>query len=1383
MNQPVARPYRQRRRAASAESTRRRILDSAQKVLIETDSFDIDAVAAAAGVARSTVYRAFGSRSGLIDALAEDLKASGTQPAHLGASSSTALGEGFIENVVLLDRLRALATVERESTATERLAKLDSRVTSPRLHRLLLPSASDISDWARRRDAQQVLPQLIRRLIEATSTLRRLDFRAGEGVALPGWDGISDATGDHFVVPTGLAGWEMGADEQVAQKAQHDYEARVKRPEDLDPSSTTFVFVTPRRWGGKRSWAAKMRAQGVWRDVRTVDADDLETWLETAAFVHVWLAETMGLRPAGVTTLESEWRAWAGNTTPNLTPSLIVGGRFEAATKLNEWSSGPPAALVVRSDSSTDALMFVAASLQLDRERSAAVLEKAVVVRERESWRVMSSSRSPSLLLPLFEDPDVAGAVRNGHRVLTPTGPDEVAAGDVLELPRVRREAAKAALVEAGVADDQAEILGQLARLGLGPLYRRLAISSRRQLPRWASGENARDLLPVLLAGGWDSASEGDRTAMADLAGKSYGEIAAMAARWATSSDPPLRRDGSTWLLVSKEDVWSLLASQLTADDLVRFEAVALDVVGAPDPATELPPDQRWMAAVKGKSRAHTPVLRSGLADTIALLGGHATATILADGRTGAMWAQQIVWRLLQAANGEPSGAAWLSLADDLPPLAEAAPRAFLDALESAVSRAQPPIERLFRDAETSHPFGRATHAGLLWALEGLAWSPEHLPRVTAVLGELASLDPGGRWSNRPENTLREIYLPWHPQTAASLSDRLASIDALRERFPDQAWTLLMALMPGTHEIAMPTHAPRWRAWKVEDALQARHDYPDAIEQVLARAVEDAGLDGARWAGLVEHAERTTSAQWLHLTERLASLSPSDLTADGRRLLADALRSVVQRHRGFPDATWAMPEERLAVLDAARLRFDPDDPVDRHRWLFDDRARLIDVSHGNWSDHYSIVLRMRSDAVRDVLAAPDPLGLERLVEGVANAWHVGWALAHINDAGDFYLDWFQSDRGCYVQAARGYASGRFSEAGASWADKTLVDLAGKWNADVKASLLESLPGRPDVWALVQRAGPEVEAKYWSSFRQVVRPEDATEAALKLLEFGNAHHAVSILGMQASDSGSMLDPDLAIRALDTAASQPFEPGDQAMFGFELAELLKRLDQMGVTTDRLAPIEWAYLPLLRDDSRPILSLHRALAEDARFFAEVVAMVFRGESEEPRQATADESARIRRAWELLNGWRHAPGTSGTGDFDPDLLRAWVIEARQLLLNSGRRAIGDEQIGRALRWGPTHEDGVWPHPAVRDLLQELASPDVERGLVIEVHNSRGVTSRHPTEGGQQERDLAQKYRADAAAVDARWPRTKALLAALADDYDREALFEDARAALNEDT
>jgi len=70
------RRYVQRARATATEATRQRILDAARATLERgpVGALKVDELAREAGVARSTVYVLFGSRSGLFDALARQLR-------------------------------------------------------------------------------------------------------------------------------------------------------------------------------------------------------------------------------------------------------------------------------------------------------------------------------------------------------------------------------------------------------------------------------------------------------------------------------------------------------------------------------------------------------------------------------------------------------------------------------------------------------------------------------------------------------------------------------------------------------------------------------------------------------------------------------------------------------------------------------------------------------------------------------------------------------------------------------------------------------------------------------------------------------------------------------------------------------------------------------------------------------------------------------------------------------------------------------------------------------------------------------------------------------------------------------------------------------------
>lgn len=213
-----------------------------------------------------------------------------------------------------------------------------------------------------------------------------------------------------------------------------------------------------------------------------------------------------------------------------------------------------------------------------------------------------------------------------------------------------------------------------------------------------------------------------------------------------------------------------------------------------------------------------------------------------------------------------------------------------------------------------------------------------------------------------------------------------------------------------------------------------------------------------------------------------------------------------------------------------------------------------------------------------------------------------------------------------------------------------------------------------------------------------------------------------------------------------------------------------------------MEWGFLTVLSPLARQPKLLHRQLARDPAFFAKVLEWVFPAEGGEPRDLTPEEAPAWSRAYQLLDAWRLIPGTGDGNTINPDVLQKWVRQARDLARASGRLAAADRIIGQVLGAAPPEPDGTWPCKVVRDVIEEVESPDLERGFRLAVFNSRGTITKGATEGGIQERALGGKYESLAAQIVDGSQRTARVLRAIADDYRTDALREDQRAQFRED-
>jgi hypothetical protein len=1034
-----------------------------------------------------------------------------------------------------------------------------------------LVTARDLDAWCTDDSAPFTLPIIVRQLILATAPVTEITMPArAAGVRQRGWDGLVRCPVADPHIPLGLSGWELGTGEPSREKAQRDYRNRTRHPCGVDRATTTFVAVTARMWDGRMTWRDARRAHGAWADVRVYDATDLELWMERVPSAHVRISEMLGREPRDARTPDAWWDTWSAQTDPALPLGSLLAGREDVSFALAQELTKPPQVITVMVASQTEALAVVCASLVGRSDDVDGLRAKALVISSPGAWGRLVDSDSPLVLMPIFEEPDVATALRRGHRVVVPVARDVRPRGALVGIPPLdRQQAAEALLAEyPALGRDRAERHAAHASRNLISFRRTIALSPQVKRPPWSRGAEGRRLAPLVLAGGWSADKEGDQRAIEQLTGRSYAEVEEDLAIWSAQDDVPLYRSGGTWRLVSRDDAWDLVHSLVTPTDLARFQAVAAEVLQEPDPALDVAPHQRYMTAVVGRTPTYSPRLRGSLAEMAALLAGYVGDRPLEDRLTGREHAHRLVSAVTENANADPTGRAWQSLADVMPLLAEAAPQVFLAAVEDGLRGDDAPVASLFMDSETSAVFGTTSpHVRLLWALQVLCWSPKDFSRAAFVLARLAALDPepDGRSRPRPGGCLAEAFSLWAPRTCASVQLRLAVVNRLRPRLPDVAWSLMRAMIPTRFAIAGPPHHPRWQDWprtppEETDTLAA------AVAEVIARLLDDAGKDASRWTDLVAYVDVPPFGDHDRVLGALERLDLDALDEPGSNALWQALADLGRRRRQFPDADWVMPGEVIERVEAVAGRFAPTSPADRHADLFNSHPRFTDLAITDASGYDEAVRAVRRDAVRGVLdggGVPDLLAFGRAVTmPIAVGWAAGEARGE--DLADELVPLLGAG-GTDGAVAHGWAGARVHAEGIAWIERHLQD-ADTWPTAQRAGLLlaDSMPSLA-LLAIADQQDEDVRALFWSRMSPFLAAQDArTTVVRKLTEHSRPWTAMSVLVpvVQLHGDASVAEIGLVERTLERAALGPCEDAHQiANLTWEAGRLLDHLERVG------------------------------------------------------------------------------------------------------------------------------------------------------------------------------------------------------------------------------
>ena len=883
-------------------------------------------------------------------------------------------------------------------------------------------------------------------------------------------------------------------------------------------------------------------------------------------------------------------------------------------------------------------------------------------------------------------------------------------------------------------------------------------------LPDWAAPTEAGELRLAALIGSWDGSNEEDRDVIQDYLGKEYGEWIQTVRPKTLLQDPPLTQQGEQWRFVSRFEGWLGLGPFLSRDDLNRFRRMAVQVLSEKDPKFDLPSEKRWLAVIHEKTRKYSDLLREGIAETLALLGTYPDAIASCSNASVRTVAAATVHDLLSGADW----ILWASLQDVLPLLAESSPEQFLDAVENNVVS----LVELYQQ-EAPGPTGGTHMAGLLWALETLAWHPNYLTRVTLILGKLAESDPGGRWNNRPSNSLTTIFLPWLPQTCASLEKRRGALELLLRDHPDVGWKLLLELLPTGHQVSTGSRKPAWREWIPQDWQNGAtpEDYSWQVEQYARLLAESAATVPNQLIQLIERLDNLPRPALGKVLEHLSSEAVRSLPEQERLPVWEAIMSLVSKHRRFFDAEWAMPHDLVSQLAATAEAIAPGSPELLYRRLFNEGdLELMDQPSDDYQGQIDALEARRRAAVSEIFAGRGLEGVVQLAKTVRTSWRVGTSLGEFAPSevdASILPPFLGSDDKSLSQFVAGFVWARFKIRGRPWATGVFSD---EWNLTQKVEFLVRLPFEKETWELAAlRLGGDV-SNYWadaSANPYEVLPSDLPEAANHLLLSNRPDAALRCIDW-ALRKKTVVDPQLVTRTLKQLMEKQ---GDLTAVDFhQCMEIIGWLQRkLGPDNIDLQTIEWQYLALF--DRRPGITprtLERRLATDPEFFAEVIRASFRPEHSESLSEPSEHDLKVaENAHRLLRDWRVIPGSESDGSIDGVELDRWLSGARDACKKSDHLNVALTIIGQVLSHAPADPDGTWIDRSVATVLDTPDGEKIRQGFASGILSSRGA---HWGTKGEDERKLSEAYKNKASGIDHLYPRLATTVRKIAQWYENLA-------------
>ncbi len=1255
-------------------------------------------------------------------------------------------------------------------------------------------TATQIQRWAETREAQENLPILVRKLIQvAGGRLVSIDFPAGDSIGQPGWDGEVESDDQSPWVPEGKSFWELSCEAQPTRKANRDYRKRAGQTPAPERSRATFVFVTARQWTTKKKWRQEKLKDGKWKDVRAYDANDLEQWLEQTPAVALWFAETLGIAGPGVESLERYWNTWSYQSDPPISFDALFADRGHIREQFvkslrEHLEKGKTEPLTIRADSVEEAVAFACAAMLLEED----LCSVGLVVTEARGWRYIEAN--PSLKIAVAARPEVAERpiIRRGLVVVIPYASGDMAghyrgvaaresgAGLVLERPRLL--AFEKALKELGLDEAEAKRLASNTGRSWTVFRRRRAINPSIRRPKWLEMPQAAALSTLCLLGAWGGDTLKDQEVVSQLAGRPYEDVERDLRYLTQVDDAPVIQVGAGWKAKSSLELFDLFGERITSDELNRFFEIAFEILSSPDPALDLPEGERYAAQLYGKVRPQSDILIKALCDTLIKLAarGHDLPSLQAA------FIEERVARLVRDLLYDGDKVRWLSLSPYLDYLAEAAPEAFLDALERSLEMPDQPVLSLFEETSDSVLFGRCWYAHLLWALEVLAWSPQFLPRVALILARLAHVEIKGNWANTPLNTLIGIFRSWLPRTAATLDKRLKVLDLLIKKDPDIAFELLDGLVLIGPDVALPVARPKWRDYDTG----TEHGMPrKEVFQMLSAAADRllvlAKGDPDRVARLIKKAMVFDADRLKTVLDLATEFTRPDVPDETKETLRSALREIIHRYRNSDEASEPVPSEKLQPFGELYEKLSPRDPVIRYHWLFaQDWPQIPARVRGNYTERLE---SERLQALREIYGELGMAGIEKLATLCSGKPWVGITLAKLEWPLNNLAEWIINRCSNFTDSdplsftVRGLLHG-LSQSRAIELIQAVLEEAEKqhWPPEKTARFLTLARAEKTTWDIVASCGGEVEKAYWDQlpvFWLRGDEEDPEFPLHRLLEAGRPRTAFQVCRHILDKVDSYLIAEILEQMLEGKEMNGPLPDS-----WDVSQAIEYLEASGIEKERLVKLEFRAIPLLEHgEEQRARTLYVTLMSYPAMFCELICILFKPEhSEHEKPANGTRKAAIEIVWRVLHNCRYLPGTQPDGTIDEEAFFSFFNEVRKLCREKDRLKVCDLMLGQILAHSPVGQDGIWPFEPTREVLDRPELEDIRQGFVTGTLNKRGVTSRAPDEGGAQERELAAQYRQHANALRTSHPNLATALDKIADFYEQKSKKEDIDAKLH---
>ncbi len=579
------------------------------------------------------------------------------------------------------------------------------------------------------RRGQEIFPELIRKLIRLSiNKTGKTHFPSGVAIYTTGWDGkVLDNRVEHEFVPLNNSFWELGTTTQALQKIQSDYNKRKEELTEFEKSEYSYVAVTPKIVDSTQvqNFIQKANAEGIFKEICVIDANDLEKWLQKHIDVEIWLLKEFGEKvdSYGIALATADWEFFKNSTTPILSEEIVTAGNQANSgvliEELNKLENGSIYSVSSRYFGTDYAFYFTIASICLKGDDS--LKEKCIVVNNQAALDVVKTFCEDKVIIINFNCFDEK--IRKNKNNIYIIFDNYVKANIQLERVEIC-DFEKALEQNMNYDSSTAYKIAISTDRNFMALRRLLANNPLCKVPNWARLKNKNEMIPLMLMDEIRMNRQCDVEVLKTLVGENYDYYLELLNYWSETKESPLFKYQTTFKLCARKECFDYIQIDIYSLKLQKLEEKTKEILSFINPKYEKKPSV-WY--VNDGSYKWSESLVNNILDGFVIIS------------TKSYMAQQhfdlFVNDVLNKAKEKYE--LLLTVAPYLPKLAELSPYSFLKFIRDSIENKEEIVKRFFETKQEGLFFEDAFLDYVLWSVERCLLIKEHSKEAFHVLLDL----------------------------------------------------------------------------------------------------------------------------------------------------------------------------------------------------------------------------------------------------------------------------------------------------------------------------------------------------------------------------------------------------------------------------------------------------------------------------------------------------------------------------------------------------------------------------------------------------------------------------------------------------------------------